>query len=114
MQYFLWIQDQSQGPFELSQIVGKLSSGEVTVDTPCAEAGAEDWKTVGAYAQTQPTKAGAYSSRRTIVVPSLANEPVQDTTPVPTQKKISPLILWGFIAFVVLIAAAAAWFFAFR
>lgn len=42
----LFIDGRTVGPFTPEEVEARLASGEVSADTPCAEAGAEEWKTL--------------------------------------------------------------------
>jgi len=51
MNYFLWIEEKQQGPYERKQVVDMLLQGIITKQTPC-------WKPVDVAVQSPPAPEG--------------------------------------------------------
>jgi hypothetical protein len=46
MNYFLWIDDKQQGPYEAKQVIDMLTNGTITGKTLCCPQGFEEWNPV--------------------------------------------------------------------
>jgi hypothetical protein len=59
MNYFLWIEEKQQGPYERKQVVDMLLQGIITKQTPCwVEGGTAEWKPVEVAVQSPPAPEG--------------------------------------------------------
>ena len=60
----LFIDGQTVGPFTPEEVESRLASGEISAETPCAEAGAEEWKTLADFVSAAK-KSGVRIARKT-------------------------------------------------
>ena len=85
MNYYLWIDNKSHGPYDIEQIRQMLDDRTITTETLCHTEGSsgDKWhpisNVVPLYASTKPVVAQSVQ----VHAPSAASQPQLDTTPKP-------------------------------
>ncbi|MDZ4742959.1 MAG: GYF domain-containing protein [Verrucomicrobiota bacterium] len=73
MNYYLYTNNETLGPYQIEHLTEYIQSGQLTADTPCCKEGDTDWKTVQDFLPSPATAAGKLSFART-QAPSLPTE----------------------------------------
>ncbi|MEM6884315.1 MAG: DUF4339 domain-containing protein [Verrucomicrobiota bacterium] len=70
-EYYLWVNSEAHGPFERSQLVEGLMTGEIPKDTPIATPESEEWLPISSVIQVAPAAADfdAINFGETMVIP---------------------------------------------
>ena len=62
MSYYLYLNNQTAGPYPIAQITQMLASKQITVETPCCREGDTGWSTVANFIQSTSTASLAAAS----------------------------------------------------
>lgn len=80
----LFIDGQATGPFPSDDVKARLSAGELSVETPCAEPGATEWKPLG------EVFAEAVAPKRTVVRLARKTQEEEQEMKSATSEKLDP------------------------